>query len=777
MKRVIFFLCFLLLPLILSACVEIISFTVTFESNGGSAVPSVRFDGQSELILPTNPTKEGYIFDGWYMDQALQVPLVPTSFLDTPITNHIKLYAKWIEVVEGVWVTIIFDPMTDEDPVEVEVLKGSKLDSPSFSSETHIIEGWYLSDDEGETLHISWDFDLDVVEEDITLYANWVIKTFTVYFYDDDGTTLIGTSIVDYGENATPPENPNKLANEQYTYHFSGWNISLDEVTENINVFATYEAILNQYTITFKDQDETIMQTIILNYGEIIIAPEPPEKEGHTFHQWTPQFDTVKGDLTIIATYKVNTYNLTYYQEDGITVIQHVTYDYGADLSMHETPTAPHKEGYTFDGWTELPPTMPSDDVTRTATYTINTYTVTFKDADGTIIKVDTIEYMREATPPTEPSREGYTFIGWDKDYTGINQDIIVFAIYEINTYNLIYYAEDGLTVIQTTAYEYGADLSEHEEPFAPEKEGYTFDGWEVLLNTMPAHDVVRVATYTKDIIEEIIISMVQVGALGSTYTIPTGTNDGGRVDVEGGYLMATTQTTYELWYEVRIWAEAQGYHFQNKGREGNEGVIGAAPTEENKTKPVTSVSWRDVIVWSNALSEMKELNPVYRTSTGEIIKDSRNANASVVDAAIQTINNGYRLPTSMEWEMAARWRNSSGDGSILVGGRYWTPGNYASGATANYNNEAATRAVAWYWGAPGGNFARPVGQLLPNHLGIYDMSGNIYEWTFTTIYVSFRIIRGGSCYDDASFMQVGDVDFYNPSNTFDFGFRLVREQ
>ncbi len=54
----------------------------------------------------------------------------------------------------------------------------------------------------------------------------------------------------------------------------------------------------------------------------------------------------------------------------------------------------------------------------------------------------------------------------------------------------------------------------------------------------------------------------------------------------------------------------------------------------------------------------------------------------SVVDAAIQTENDGYRHSTSYEWEvMAARWRNSDGDGSILVGGRYWTPEHYASGA------------------------------------------------------------------------------------------------
>jgi formylglycine-generating enzyme len=269
---------------------------------------------------------------------------------------------------------------------------------------------------------------------------------------------------------------------------------------------------------------------------------------------------------------------------------------------------------------------------------------------------------------------------------------------------------------------------------------------------------------------------MVQVGEQGTTYTIPTG----GTTTVEGGYLMATTETTYELWYEVRVWAESNGYNFQNPGREGNNGTTGA-PTEANKLKPVTYVSWRDVIVWTNALSEMRGLDPVYRTPEGVIIKDSRDSNASQVDSAIQTENNGYRLPASHEWEMAARWRNGSGDGAILVGGRYWTPGDYASGATADYNNEAATRAVAWYRDATGGNFTRPVGQLLANHLGLYDMSGNVYEWVFDWspgYEGSYRVIRGGSFSNSALNSQVGYVHFYSPgSANVSLGFRLIQGQ
>ena len=297
-------------------------------------------------------------------------------------------------------------------------------------------------------------------------------------------------------------------------------------------------------------------------------------------------------------------------------------------------------------------------------------------------------------------------------------------------------------------------------------------------------------------------IDMKRVGETGIDYTIPIYVYDHHRATVTGGYLMATTQTTYELWYEVRVWAEANGYHFQNFGLPGSHDSEGnlwwgdnvpsnpPSVTDGNKNQPVTMVSWRDTIVWLNALSEMHGFNPVYRDFNNNVIRDSRSANEDegffdpdtihkfdAVDVAIQTDHNGYRLPTSHEWEMAARWKDDtkSTDGSVLVEGRYWTPGSYASGSADSYRNEEATRAVAWYRGASGGDFTRPVRQLLPNDLGIYDMSGNVYEWTYPQGGWS-REYSGGSWSCDASAIQVGVSYGALPSSVSnDSGFRFVR--
>lgn len=124
-------------------------------------------------------------------------------------------------------------------------------------------------------------------------------------------------------------------------------------------------------------------------------------------------------------------------------------------------------------------------------------------------------------------------------------------------------------------------------------------------------------------------------------------------------------------------------------------------------------------------------------------------------------------------------------DGSIFVGGRYWTPFNYASVATGpvwdNYNNqpldEDATSLVAWYRDGAGG--VKPVGQLLPNHLGIYDMSGNLSEWTYTEVSQLDRarqIVHGGAYLSPCEVIQISAIGYAFRSNVgLGTGFRFVR--
>ncbi len=267
------------------------------------------------------------------------------------------------------------------------------------------------------------------------------------------------------------------------------------------------------------------------------------------------------------------------------------------------------------------------------------------------------------------------------------------------------------------------------------------------------------------------------VSVPGGTYT-QTDTSGNSFQHTISAFKMGKYQITYDLWYTVKVWALSNGYTFANAGMEGYDGVrvSGAAPTAA-KYNPVTTVSWRDVIVWCNAYSEKNALTPCY-TYSSAIIRDSTNAIAC--DNAVCTwSNNGYRLPTEGEYQYAASYKD----------GTNWTPYNYASGATADYTNEAATELVGWDYYNSGG-VTHEVGGKNANALGIYDMSGNVYEWCWdrygtypgtSTNYKgpasgSGRVGRGGYFDGGAGGLQVGYRSYNYPDFTYSaIGFRFAR--
>lgn len=265
---------------------------------------------------------------------------------------------------------------------------------------------------------------------------------------------------------------------------------------------------------------------------------------------------------------------------------------------------------------------------------------------------------------------------------------------------------------------------------------------------------------------ESILVSASQITSLptGSANTI---TN----VTIPNFHIWAT-EVTGALWSEVRTWALANGYTNINAGT--NAG---------STTLPIASVRWYDTIVWLNAYSERTGLTPVYRDTSGNVL---RNGNAtSTLDSAVQSNNNGYRLPTANEWEMAARWLGTTAPtvGSLATQRittinnsvtYYWTPGNYASGATEDINNATETQAVAWY-NANSGGAVKAVGGKRANALGIFDMSGNVWEWQFTSIGGN-RGVRGGGWSNGSANMTVSFIYSNAPSSiNAAFGFRLAR--
>jgi sulfatase modifying factor 1 len=281
-------------------------------------------------------------------------------------------------------------------------------------------------------------------------------------------------------------------------------------------------------------------------------------------------------------------------------------------------------------------------------------------------------------------------------------------------------------------------------------------------------------------------------------------------------YYMAKYDVTYQLWSEVYTWAtdSVRGtakYNFANQGSRGGgtDGTQWVVFNSGHESDPVTKINWRDAIIWCNALTEyynarnQSNLVCVYRDNGGQVIRDA--TQTSVCDGLTDFDHtaDGFRLPTSMEWELAARYKgNDSSNGAISMGGLYWTPGNYASGATAKVGDGppspttwipnpdmSPTQAVAWYWdncNVPDPNIhsTQPVGRKNPNALGIYDMSGNVSQWCFDQI-TNQRKNRGGNWSmgaPDETFMVcalwVGLDGSSLPDSTWpNIGFRTVRSQ
>jgi formylglycine-generating enzyme required for sulfatase activity len=206
-------------------------------------------------------------------------------------------------------------------------------------------------------------------------------------------------------------------------------------------------------------------------------------------------------------------------------------------------------------------------------------------------------------------------------------------------------------------------------------------------------------------------------------------------------------------WQEVRDWAVANGYSdLVNKG----------AGSADNH--PVRNVNWYDVVKWCNAKSEKYGLIPVYSVN-GTVYRNGEFGDTESTLVLVNGDSTGYRLIGDAEWEWAAR-------GGKLSQGHV-------------YSGSSDPDSVAWYYDNSIGAFVNqwdgrgtwPVGLKLPNEIGVYDMSGNVWEWTWDLSGDSHRRIRGGAWGHPAISSAIGRRDGrYGPATSEqDIGFRLAR--
>lgn len=145
------------------------TFTVTYNTDGGTEIEPVTVTDGGTITEPTAPTKDGYNFSGWYSDSGL------TTLYDfnTAVTSDITLYAKWIEIPVTTY-TVTFETNGGSSVAPQTITEGDYVVEPSNPTKSgNTFDDWYKED----TFITAWNFETDTVTADITLYAKWVIAT------------------------------------------------------------------------------------------------------------------------------------------------------------------------------------------------------------------------------------------------------------------------------------------------------------------------------------------------------------------------------------------------------------------------------------------------------------------------------------------------------------------------------------------------------------------------------------------------------------------------
>ena len=314
-------------------------------------------------------------------------------------------------------------------------------DLPELKRVGCIFEGWYTAEIGGKEVSAK-----NIVETDegFTLYARWSSNHHTVKFIADGADHVPEPAIIEYSKPFV-----NILPTVEKKYHtFSHWSLDIEG---NERVYADTCA-----TLADDEYDVDYVFILYANFEPIL---------------YTITFDTVGG-----------------------TPVDLISQPYGMNV---EKPKDPTKVGYRFAGWDRnIPATMPAENITITAKWNINQYTITFDTISGSDIANITQDFGSAITKPIDPTRVGYTFTGWDREIpaTMPAENIIITAKWDANQYTITFRIDEKTTM---AVIEQDCD-SVITKPIDPTKVGYTFAGWDKdVPANMPAENVTITAKWT----------------------------------------------------------------------------------------------------------------------------------------------------------------------------------------------------------------------------------------------------------------------------------------
>ena len=400
-------------------------FTLSFDTNGGTEIAPISKNYGSEIEAVDNPTRTGYDFVRWN-------PSIPATMPD----HNITVVAEW--QVHSHSLTFIWGDGDDERAV-INLNYGEAVVAPTPTKTGYTLVDW--GEEVPETMP----------DEDIFYYANWQINRHTITF-DSNGGSPVDSITEDYGTAISAPESPTRDG-----YTFAGWFLSDSAYQYQFSTMPDQDLTLvahwvdHGFTLTFVLNNGEANIVLVQSAGTDFEAPVPT-RTGYDFEGWTPDLPTTfpAENMTLAANWKAHQYSIKRTYVDGSDEISTYTIE---DVF---TLAASTREGHTFDYWvvssaagnwvadehitatTEL--SGKYGDIEIVAVDHINTHTITFVWGEGNDERIATpLEYGETVIRPADPTKEGYTFAGWDSTIPSImpDHDVTITATWQIQQHNI----------------------------------------------------------------------------------------------------------------------------------------------------------------------------------------------------------------------------------------------------------------------------------------------------------------------------------------------------
>ena len=413
------------------------TYTVTWKNEDGATLKTEEVAyGTTPAYSGETPTKAGdaqhsYTFAGW---TPAVVAVTGDATYTASFTQTVNTYTVTWKNADG---TVL---ETDENVAygTTPIYDGATPTKAADAQYTYSFGGWSpaVSSVTGNA--------------EYTAVYTQSVNQYTVQFVNEDGTVL-QSGKVNYGTTPTyTGETPTKAGDAQYSYTFKEWSPAINKVTGDATYTATFTQTVNKYTITWKNDDGSVIDTTTVEYGETPTHEDATKaataQHSYVFDGWSPEIVAVTGDATYTATFReaVNAYTITWKNDDG-TVIDTTTVEYGTvPTHANAVKDATAEYTYTFSGW-DPEVVAVTGDAEYTATYTAakNSYTITWKNDDGSVIDTTTVEY---GTVPSHAdaskaadAQYTYTFSGWTPEIASVTGDATYTATYTstVNSYNV----------------------------------------------------------------------------------------------------------------------------------------------------------------------------------------------------------------------------------------------------------------------------------------------------------------------------------------------------